>query len=77
MPGGAFCSDECYQKMEAFQNRVEKLDEKKGRGGFQLGTWLTRLVIVGVVAAILYYVIVVQDVRSVSDLIKFFKGLVP
>jgi hypothetical protein len=76
MPGGVFCSDECYQKMGAFQKRVEQLDAKRKRG-FPIGTWLTRLVIVAVVAAVLYYVFVMQGVRSVNDLVRLFKGLIP
>jgi len=76
MPEGAFCSDECYQKMGAFQKRVEVLDQQKKRG-IQWGTWVTRLVMVAVVAAVLYYVFVVRSVRGVGDLVDLIKGFIP
>lgn len=73
MPGGVFCSDECYQNMAAFQNRVKALDRQRKRG-FNFGKWLTRAAVLIVVAAALYYVIVVQGVRSASDFIDLLKG---
>jgi predicted nucleic acid-binding Zn ribbon protein len=74
MPGGVFCSDECYENMAAFQNRVKALDQQKKRG-FNLGKWLTRAAVLIVVAAALYYVVVMQGVRNVGDFLDMLKGL--
>jgi hypothetical protein len=75
MPGGVFCSDECYQNMAAFQNRVKQLESQKKRG-FNLGKWVQRAVVLIVGLFALYYVFVVQGVRSVDGLIDMLKGLV-
>ena len=76
MPEGVFCSDECYQKMGAFQKRVDHLDQKRKRG-FPLGTWLVRIAIVAAVVVVLYYVFVKEGVRNVGDFIDLVKGLAP
>lgn len=76
MPGGIYCSDECYQKAVSFQDRVERLDVE-GKRGPGLGKLVGRLVIAGVVIAILYYVFVSRGVRGVGDLIDLLKGLIP
>lgn len=76
MPGGIYCSDECYKKAASFQDRVERLDAQTKRGP-NLGKLAVRLVILGVVIAILYYVFVSRGVRGVGDLIDLLKGLVP
>lgn len=76
MPGGIYCSDECYQKMGAFQERVERLDEQRRRGP-RVGKLIGRLVLAAVVIAVLYYVFIIEGVRSVSGLVRLVKGLVP
>ncbi len=76
MPGGIYCSDECYKKAASFHDRVEKLDAQTKRGP-GLGRLVGRLVILAVVIAILYYVFVYEGVRGVGDFINLLKGLVP
>ena len=48
-PGGVFCSEECFENMGSFQDRVEKLDERKGRGslGPLIKKGIIALVVVG------------------------------
>jgi hypothetical protein len=76
MPGGVYCSDECYQKMGALQERVQKADEQgKGRG-LNVGSLIIKLLIAAVVVGILYYIFGVEGVRSVGDFTKMLKGLV-
>lgn len=75
MPGGVFCSDECYQNMAAFQNRVRELDQRK-KPKANIGKWIQRAVMVVILAAALYYVFVVQGVRGVNDLVNMLRGLV-
>jgi len=76
MPGGVYCSQECYDKMGAFQQRVEKLSEQP-KAGLSFGTLVRWVVIALVVVGILYFVFVKGGVRSVGDLIDFLKGLIP
>ena len=77
MPGGAYCSDECYQNMLAFQNRVKRLDEaSKPRSA--LAGLIRRLVafsVAVVIVAILYYVFVSKGVRDVNGLLNLIRGL--
>ena len=75
-PGGIYCSEECFEKMGSFQERVERLDEKPARG-FSVGKLVTRLIILAIVVGIAYFVFVVQEVRSIGDLIAMFKALIP
>ena len=75
MPGGVFCSDECYQKMGGFQERVEILD-KSVKPGISIGKLVTRLIVLLVVLAILYYVFIYGGVRSVGDFVDLIKDLV-
>ena len=76
MPGGVYCSDECYQKMGDFQDRVKDLDEQRGRRT-PLGKLVKWAIILAVVVAILYFVFVAQGVRSFGDFIGMIKGLIP
>jgi hypothetical protein len=76
MPGGVFCSDECYQKMGSFQDRVDMLDKAK-KPGLSLGKLLTRLVTVAIIVAIVYFVFIRGGVRSVGDFVDLVKGLAP
>jgi hypothetical protein len=76
MPGGIFCSDECYQKMGGFKERVDQLDQAR-KPGISIGKWLTRLVVLAVVLGILYYVFIYGGVRSVEDFVELIKGLLP
>ena len=61
--------------MGSFQNRVEKLDEGKGRGS--LGPLIKKGAIALVVVGILYYIFVAEGVRSVGDLVRMIKGFLP
>lgn len=73
--GGVFCSEECFENMGSFQNRVEDLDARKKGGA--LGPLIKKGVIALVVVGILYYVFVANEVRSVGDLVKMIKGFLP
>ncbi len=75
-PGGVFCSDECFEKMGSFQERVDTLDKSR-KAGFSLGKYIRPIVIVAVVGGILYFVFVMQEVRSVGDLVDMVKGFLP
>ena len=74
MPGGIYCSDECYQKMGQFKERVENLDERRKKG-FSVGKLVKWGVVLAVVGGILYYVFVAQGARSVGDLVDIVTGL--
>jgi hypothetical protein len=76
MPGGVFCSDECFQNMNAFQNRVKQLDQQK-KPKLNIGKWIQRAAIFLVVVAALYYVFGVQGVRSIDGLVDMVRGLLP
>lgn len=71
--GGVYCSEECYQKMGDFQQRVETLDLRRKRG-LSFGKLVKQVVILAIVGGILYYVFVVANVRSVDDLLNMVKG---
>ncbi len=78
MPGGVYCSDQCYQNMLAFQGRVKKLDEA-ARPRSMLAGLARRLgsfAIVVLIAAILYYVFVSKGVRNVNGLLNLIRKLV-
>ena len=75
-PGGVYCSEECFEKMGSFQDRVDTLDKSR-KGGLSMGKFVKPIVIVAVVGAILYFVFVVQEVRSVGDLVDMVKGFLP
>jgi hypothetical protein len=78
MPGGVYCSDECYQNMLAFQNRVKRLDEAakpKSAFGRLMGKLFTAVAVL-IVVAILYYVFVSRGVRSVDGFVNLIRGLV-
>ncbi len=76
MPGGVYCSDECYQNMAAFQNRVKQLEAQRKRGVNWSGL-AVKFFIAVVVAGSLYYVFVVRGVRNVRDLIDMVNGFLP
>ncbi|GAB4336803.1 MAG: hypothetical protein Kow0099_09920 [Candidatus Abyssubacteria bacterium] len=76
MPGGIYCSDECYQNMAAFQERVKKLDAAK-KSGLNVGRIITRAIVAIVLIAVLYYVFVVEGVRGIDDFLKLVRGLIP
>jgi hypothetical protein len=75
-PGGIFCSDECYENMENFQNRVQKLDEKAA-STFPFGPLVKWVIVTAVVLGVVYFVFVKGGVRTVEDLINMVKGLIP
>lgn len=75
-PGGVFCSEECFQRMGSFQQRVEQLDARK-KPGLSIGTLVKWVVIVGVVGWALYYVFLVKQVRGVGDFVHMIKGFLP
>ena len=75
-PGGVFCSEECFENMGSFQNRVEELDARK-KSGISAGTLLKWIVIVGLVGGVLYYVFLVEEVRGVGDFVDMIKGFLP
>jgi hypothetical protein len=76
MPGGVFCGDECFQNMNAFQNRVKHLDQQK-KAKLNLGKYVGQAVILIIVVAALYYVFIAQGVRSIGDFVDMFKGMLP
>jgi hypothetical protein len=76
MPGGVFCSDQCYQNMAAFQDRVKKLDEAK-KSGPKMGKIITRAIVAIAGIAALYYVFIVEGVRGINDFLKLVRGLIP
>jgi len=76
MPGGVFCSQECYDKMGSFQERVEKLSEQP-KPGFSLGKLVKWAIIAIVVIGVIYFVFIKGGVRTVGDLTDFVKGLIP
>lgn len=76
LPGGVYCSDECYQKMGALQERVQKADEGKRRS-LRVGSLIIKLVIVAIAVGVLYYIFGVEGVRSISDFTELVKGLLP
>ncbi len=76
MPGGVYCSDECYQKMNAFQDRVKALDKTR-KPGFAFGKLAGRLIGPVIVIALLYYLLVVEGVRSVGDFLNVIQKLIP
>ncbi len=75
-PGGIFCSDECYEKMGSFQERVEALDQRSKRG-FPIGKLVKWVVVLAVAGGVFYYIFVAEGVRSVGDLVNMVKGLIP
>ncbi|MBI5117192.1 hypothetical protein HZA56_12015 [Candidatus Poribacteria bacterium] len=76
MTGGIYCSDECYQKMNAFQDRVQKLDEAR-KPGLSIGKLVGRFLVPAIIIVVLYYVLVVEKVRSVGDIIDLIRKLIP
>jgi hypothetical protein len=74
--GGVYCSDECYEKMGSFQDRVEVLDEQR-KAGLSVGKLVTRLVVLAIIVAVLYYVFIKEGVRGVGDFMNLVKGLIP
>ncbi|RJP21932.1 MAG: hypothetical protein C4520_09035 [Candidatus Abyssobacteria bacterium SURF_5] len=76
MPGGVYCGDECFQNMNAFQNRVKQLEHQKKKG-LNLGKWIPQAAILLLIVALLYYVFMVQGVRSVDGLINMVRNLIP
>lgn len=68
---GWYCGDACMKKQAAQQRQVNAADQVAARSG--IGAWIVRLVILGVVAGAGYWVLIVQHVRSISDL----KNLLP
>lgn len=76
MPGGIFCSNECYEKMGSFQERVEQLDNGR-RPGFPLGKLVKWVVVLAVAGGVVYYIFVAEGVRSAGDLVNMVKGLIP
>lgn len=75
-PGGVFCSEECFENMGSFQKRVEQLETRRG-SRFTLGSLVKWIVIVGLVGGVLYYVFLVEQVRSVGDFVDLIKGFLP
>ena len=73
--GGVFCSEDCFEKTGSFQDRVERLEEGKGRGA--LGPLIKKGVILLVVVGILYYVFVAEGVRGPGDFVDMIKGFLP
>ena len=74
-PGGVFCSEDCFENMGSFQNRVDDLEARKSGGG--LGALLTKGAVLLVVLGVLYYVFAVEGVRSPGDFISMIKGFMP
>lgn len=63
-----FCSEACAKARDHFQSREsQRALEGKKRERFSVGEWAVRGVLVLLAAVILYYVFVVQDVRSIGD----------
>lgn len=76
MPGGVYCSQECYDKMGEFQDRVKKLDATP-KAGFAFGKLVKWAIIAAVVIGIVYFVFVRGEVRTLDDLVAFVKELLP
>ncbi len=75
-PGGIYCSEECYEKMGSFQANVEQIDESR-KPGFAIGKLVKWVVVLAVAGGVVYYIFVVEGVRSPADLVNKVKGLIP
>ena len=74
-PGGVFCSEDCFENMDSFQNRVEDLEARKGGGN--IGAMIKKGAVLLVAAGILYYVFIVEGVRGPGDFVDMVKGFMP
>jgi hypothetical protein len=75
-PGGTFCSDECFDKMGSFQNRVETLD-KSAKSKFSIGKYIQPAIGLAVAGGVLYFLFVVKEVRGVGDFVSLIKSFLP
>jgi hypothetical protein len=62
--------------MGAFQERVQQLDERS-KAGLPIGKLVKWIVIAAVVLGVVYYIFIVQGVRSVGDLMNMVRGFIP
>jgi hypothetical protein len=70
-----FCSRKCYQDYLEFRERRKKLaSAKKPRPDY--GKWIFRAFIVAILAIVLYYIFVANEVRSLNDLEILWRSLV-
>jgi hypothetical protein len=74
MPGGVYCSQECFDNMGAFQDRVQKLDAAP-KPGPSFGKLIKWAVIAAVILGIVYFVFIKAGVRSLDDLTSLVRGL--
>ena len=72
MPGGIFCSQECYDKMGQFQERVKKLDEAP-KAGFSFGKLARWAIIAAIILGIVYFVFIEGGVRTLDDLVGLIR----
>ena len=72
----AYCSDACVQARAHFQSReARRALEGKKRERFGLGEWAVRGPLLLFVAAILYYIFVLQNVRGVGDFAEMLRRM--
>ncbi|MFC1735736.1 B-box zinc finger protein [Candidatus Hydrogenedentota bacterium] len=78
-PRGVFCSEVCQEQFVTFEHKAKELDkqDRPFRAKRKIAGLIKTGIIVAVVAAALYYLLVMKQVRSVADfvaLIKSFAG---